>query len=229
MTRPIFRILQLLTVFRHPIGRNIMTNFFSFLPCLYVLWMEISTLRENEQFCHSEEINQPNLTSPTSRNRSVSRSSSNSEEKGLTKRRDSTGASGKGSSDPVGVRDRRNSFGKRSQASQSGSSIGQGKDLHIRTSRTTHTSESNPNFSIEWAARILQWSRKGSHCSTIWGSKITCCYWSWSSKETWWRWCLYLGPSGMWNGYNRWRWRNWSTQWPWHRLWFCYLWTHWWR
>ena len=88
--------------------------------------MEISTLRENEQFCHSEEINSTNL--PTSRNRSVSRSSSNSEEKGLTnqKRRDSTGASGKGS-DPVGVRDRRNSIGKRSQASQSGSSIGQGK------------------------------------------------------------------------------------------------------
>ena len=73
--------------------------------------MEISTLRENEQFCHSEEINSTNL--PTSRNRSVSRSSSNSEEKGLTnqKRRDSTRASGKGS-DAVGVRDRRNSIGK---------------------------------------------------------------------------------------------------------------------
>lgn len=92
--------------------------------------MEISTLRENEQFCHSEEINQPNLAT---RNRSVSRSSSNSEEKGLTnqKRRDSTGASGKGS-DPVGVRDRRNSLSKRSQASQSGSSIGQGNtDLEL--------------------------------------------------------------------------------------------------
>ena len=92
--------------------------------------MEISTLRENEQFCHSEEINSTPTNLPTSRNRSVSRSSSNSEEKGLTnqKRRDSTGASGKGS-DPVGVRDRRNSIGKRSQASQSGSSIGQGKGL----------------------------------------------------------------------------------------------------
>jgi len=88
--------------------------------------MEISTLRENEQFCHSEEINPTPTNLPTPRNRSVSRSSSNSEEKGLTnqKRRDSTGASGKGS-DPVGVRDRRNSIGKRSQASQSGSSIGQ--------------------------------------------------------------------------------------------------------
>ena len=100
--------------------------------------MEISTLRENEQFCHSEEINPTPTNLPTPRNRSVSQSSSNSEEKGLTnqKRRDSTGASGKGS-DPVGVRDRRNSIGKRSQASQSGSSIGQGKILRtVGPSRT---------------------------------------------------------------------------------------------
>lgn len=87
--------------------------------------MEISTLRENEQFCHSEEIrDQPNgIGSVPTRNRSVS--SSNSEEKGLTnQKRDSGISTGKGS-EPVGVRDRRNSFGKRSQASQSGSSIGQ--------------------------------------------------------------------------------------------------------
>ena len=129
--------------------------------------MEISTLRENEQFCHSEEINQTPTNLPTPpRNRSVSRSSSNSEEKGLTnqKRRDSTGASGKGSSDLVGVRDRRNSFGKRSQASQSGSSIGQG-----RASRTIHCSLT-PFFSIKWSTRIIPRPCKGSYRPTIRGS-----------------------------------------------------------
>ena len=128
--------------------------------------MEISTLRENEQFCHSEEINQTPTNLPTPpRNRSVSRSSSNSEEKGLTnqKRRDSTGASGKGS-DPVGVRDRRNSLGKRSQASQSGSSIGQG-----RTTQTVHWSLT-PFFSIKWSTRIIPRPCKGSYRPTIRGS-----------------------------------------------------------
>lgn len=87
--------------------------------------MEISTLRENEQFCHSEEINLSPTNSPP-RNRYISRSdSSNSEEKTSTnqkERRDSTG----NRTEPVGnQRDRRNSLGKKSQASQSSSSIGQ--------------------------------------------------------------------------------------------------------
>jgi len=91
--------------------------------------MEISTLRENEQFCHSEEINPTTDCLPTpnsNRNRSFSRSDSSQSENERTNqkpRRDSTGSQTK----PVGIqpRDRKNSLSKKSQASQSGSSIGQ--------------------------------------------------------------------------------------------------------